>query len=273
MRIRTIKPEFFTHPGIQEAEAESGLPLRVAYIGLWCAADREGRFKWDHKRLGVQILPYDAVDFSRVLDVLMSRGYIVKYTSGSGVYGWIPSFSKHQIVNNKERASELPEPNRDIALTASSNECNASATRELRDGIVNGTPLSQDQGEGKGKERKGTVPQRELFDDQSDHYVITQSIGRLYKEVTGEDYAFNTRFAGRLKTFLAGWKGTADEWLDRYKEALEYGTAKFSSHCKNAANPVYLCDHWLEVSAEIAKLKEDGSSQTSKPKPAFSRTL
>ena len=68
MRIRTVKPEFFTHEGLFELEKETGLPIRVAFAGLWCAADREGRFKWEPRRLGVQILPYDQVDFSRVLD-------------------------------------------------------------------------------------------------------------------------------------------------------------------------------------------------------------
>lgn len=62
MRIRTIKPEFFNHEAIFELEKSTKLPLRLAYIGLWCAADREGRFKWEPRRLGVQIMPYDGVD-------------------------------------------------------------------------------------------------------------------------------------------------------------------------------------------------------------------
>ena len=87
MRIRTIKPEFFTHDGIFEAEEETGLPLRLAYIGLWCAADREGRFRWEPRRLRVQILPYDDVDFSRVLDALVTRGFLVKYASEGREFG------------------------------------------------------------------------------------------------------------------------------------------------------------------------------------------
>jgi hypothetical protein len=127
MRIRTIKPEFFTHDRLFEAELEHKMPLRIAFAGLWCAADREGRFKWEPRRLGVQILPYDGVDFSRVLDALVTRGFLVKYATEAGDFGWIPGFSRHQIVNNKERASELPEP----ILEADSNAC---STRESRDG-------------------------------------------------------------------------------------------------------------------------------------------
>jgi len=113
MRIRTIKPEFFNHEGIFDAEHETKLPLRLAFIGLWCAADREGRFKWESRRLKTQIMPYDSCDFSRVLDALTTRGFIVKYATESGEYGCIPSFNRHQVINNRERDSELPEPNDD----------------------------------------------------------------------------------------------------------------------------------------------------------------
>lgn len=108
MRIRTIKPEFFMHDGLFEAERESKLPLRVAFVGLWCAADREGRFRWEPRRLGAQILPYDDIDFSRVLHALVTRGFLVQYRVGDACFGAIPSWKRHQIVNNKERPSEIP---------------------------------------------------------------------------------------------------------------------------------------------------------------------
>jgi len=138
MRIRTIKPEFFTHDGIFEAEEETGLPLRLAYIGLWCAADREGRFRWEPRRLRVQILPYDDVDFSRVLDALTTRGFLVKYASDGREFGAIPSFPRHQIINNRERESELPEP-------LSINIIDACPTRAPRDPHAG-------KAEGKGRE-------------------------------------------------------------------------------------------------------------------------
>jgi len=94
MRIRTIKPEFFLHEGLFEAERATKLPLRLAFAGLWCAADREGRFKWEPRRLGVQILPYDNADFARVLDALATRGFIRKYALGTAEYGVIPSFTR-----------------------------------------------------------------------------------------------------------------------------------------------------------------------------------
>jgi len=109
-RIRTIKPEFFRHEGLYEAEIKTKLPLRIAYAGLWTSCDREGRFKWRPRQLKLDSLPYDDVDFSRVLDALESRGFLVKYEVEGDQYGAIPSWKTHQVINNKEMASVLPEP-------------------------------------------------------------------------------------------------------------------------------------------------------------------
>ena len=104
MRIRTIKPEFFTHEGLYELEKETKLPIRVAFAGLWCVADKAGRFKWEPRRIGIAILPYDGIEFSRVLDALLTRGFVVKYTSGTCDYGWIPSFKRHNLSTTRKKS-------------------------------------------------------------------------------------------------------------------------------------------------------------------------
>jgi hypothetical protein len=132
MRIRTVKPEFFLHDGLFDLEHETGLPIRVAFIGLWCAADREGRFRWEPRRLGALILPYDGVDFSRVLDALVTRGFLVRYTSQGHDFGCIPTFSRHQIVNNRETPSSIPTPpdqNEIAVLTRATRVPDACPTR------------------------------------------------------------------------------------------------------------------------------------------------
>ena len=156
MRIRTIKPEFFHHEGLFEAEAETKLPLRVAFAGLWCIADRQGRFKWEPRRIGVQVLPYDGVDFSRVLDALATRAFVLKYRVGDACFGWIPSFLKHQVINNRESESVLPDPEGNIEETpTNTEESDASATREPREDHA----CSK---EGKGREGKEGVVSRQL---------------------------------------------------------------------------------------------------------------
>ena len=161
MRIRTIKPEFFHHEGLFEAELETKLPLRVAFAGLWCIADREGRFKWEPRRIGVQVLPYDGVDFSRVLDALATRGFVLKYRVGDACFGWIPSFLKHQVINNRESQSILPDPEGNIEQTPiNTEEIDACPTRAPRDDHAG-------QGEGKGREGNGKegVSQKALSPD------------------------------------------------------------------------------------------------------------
>jgi hypothetical protein len=143
-RIRTIKPEFFKHEALFEAEIETGLPLRLAYIGLWTQCDREGRFLWRPRPLKLDVLPYDDVDFSRVLDALAARGFVVKYVSEGREIGWVPSFQRHQVINNRESTSSLPPPPENIE------EFDASGTRGSR--VEHAA-----SGEGKGKEGKGTV--------------------------------------------------------------------------------------------------------------------
>ena len=149
MRIRSIKPEFFHHEGLFEAELETKLPIRVAFAGLWCIADREGRFKWEPRRIGVQVLPYDGVDFSRVLDALTTRAFVLKYRVGDACFGWIPSFLKHQVINNRESESILPDPEGNIEETPiNTDEFDACPTRAPRDDHAG-------QGEGKGREGNG----------------------------------------------------------------------------------------------------------------------
>lgn len=143
-RIRTVKPELFRHEGLFEAEQKSKLPLRLAYIGLFTCCDREGRFKWKPRVLKLDVFPFDDIDFSRVLDALVTHGFILKYQFESEIYGCIPSWAQHQVVNNKESASNLP-----------SLEESTTYTREERVEDASVTPLFLPQGEGKGKERKG----------------------------------------------------------------------------------------------------------------------
>jgi hypothetical protein len=147
-RIRTIKPEFFTHEELFDLEEKEGLPVRLAFIGLWTICDREGRFKWRPRSIKAQILPYDNVDFSRVLDALATRGFVVRYASEGVDYGYVPGFSRHQVVNFKEAQSTLPEPTETNDFVSIPRVVDACPTRAER---VAYSP----SGEGKGREEEG----------------------------------------------------------------------------------------------------------------------
>ena len=145
-RIRTIKPEFFLDERLADLEHETGLPLRLAFAGLWTQADREGRFEWRHRRLKAAILPYDNVDFGAILEALSSAGFVARYTPAGGqepgFFGWIPGFLNHQSINHKEAPSKLPEPPQDCSGFSRVNH--ACGTRD-----------GNSRGERKGKEGKG----------------------------------------------------------------------------------------------------------------------
>ncbi|MEE9451743.1 MAG: hypothetical protein V3V61_03190 [Gammaproteobacteria bacterium] len=110
MPIRTIKPSLPRHIGLFEAEEECGLPLRLAFTYLLLCGDREGRFRWQPRELKLDIMPYDDIDFSRVLEALADYKFITKYQHGEEFYGWVPTWHKHQRINSRAPASQLPAP-------------------------------------------------------------------------------------------------------------------------------------------------------------------
>ncbi len=109
-RIRTVKPDLFRHEALYEAEMRYQLPLRFAFIGLFTCCDREGRFRWRPRQLKLDVLPYDEMDFSIILNALAEVGFIEKYAAQGEEYGYIPSWHRHQVLNNKEKKSDYPVP-------------------------------------------------------------------------------------------------------------------------------------------------------------------
>ncbi len=107
-RIRTIKPELSRHEVLFEAGLSTGLPLRFAFVMLLTCCDREGRFRWQPRVLKLDILPYDECDFECVLHALWRIGLIECYEHRAQLYGCIPTWHKHQRINQKEPASVLP---------------------------------------------------------------------------------------------------------------------------------------------------------------------
>ncbi len=131
VKMRPIKPGFLKDHGLFAGEIETGLPLRVAFAGLLACTDREGRFRWRSAELKLDCLPFDDVDFGAVLDALAARGFLVKYAAGGEVFGHVPTWRDHRVINSMERASELPEPSASTTLAVAD---------EGRDGESLGAP-------------------------------------------------------------------------------------------------------------------------------------
>lgn len=228
-RIRTIKPSFFRHEELFEAEKSSGLPLRVAYAGLWTAADREGRFAWKPRALKLDCLPYDECDFSAVLDELAARGFIKKYEIEGQSYGYIPSWKDHQVINNRERESDIPEPR----------VVHASSTRQ-------GPAQAEGKGreeEGKGTDSGATAPRardvekipKKVSRPLPDNYQIPSAVNTRALELglsNSEIAREHTKFCNHAKQTdrrCAEWAPAEETWMIGAAERLGKQPASNSS--------------------------------------------
>ena len=128
-RIRTIKPEFFTSEDIVSLTPLS----RLFYVSLWCEADREGRLSWNTRTLKLRYFPADDCDIDTMAQELIAAKLIELYEVDGRLYAQIPSFAKHQVINNREAQSTIPARVKD------------ASTRVQGEG----------RKEGKGKEGKG----------------------------------------------------------------------------------------------------------------------
>ena len=103
-RIRTIKPEFFTSEDIVALS-----PLaRLLYIACWCESDRAGRFEWRPGTLKLRYFPGDACDIDTLATELLDRQLVRVYEVDGRFFAEIPSFTRHQIINNRESPSTIP---------------------------------------------------------------------------------------------------------------------------------------------------------------------
>jgi hypothetical protein len=169
-RIRTVKPGLFRHEALFDAEQQSGLPLRLAFVGLFTVADREGRFRWRPRHLKLDVLPYDSVDMEAVLKALEAAGFICAYEVEGERLAFIPSWQRHQVINNRESPSELPPPVDHGSALQDSRDSDACATRAQHVPHASGTPAApaadatpkpqvraQAEGEGEQEEEQRTT--------------------------------------------------------------------------------------------------------------------
>lgn len=120
MRARNIKPGFFIDSDLSEVDFAS----RLLFIGLWCYADREGRFIWKPKQIKASIFPYDNVNIEKLLSNLMSL-HVITFHDG---IGYVEGFKKHQNPHPHEAKSTLPEKPEQIQchdMSCNATKCNA----------------------------------------------------------------------------------------------------------------------------------------------------
>ena len=108
-RIRTIKPEFFSH----EELASKSPHARLLAIGLLTLADCEGRLRWVPMQVHSQVFPWEAtVKIEELLGELLDVGYLFHYEVEGKRYVEIVNFTKHQRLSGKEAKYESRLPAR-----------------------------------------------------------------------------------------------------------------------------------------------------------------
>ena len=100
MRIRQLRPEFFTDPVTGRLPA----PVQVAYIGLWCVADDAGWLDWDVPQIGALLYPYKSVHARETLIVkagaaLVAVGRLSVLDCGCAR---IPTMPAHQKIGGNK---------------------------------------------------------------------------------------------------------------------------------------------------------------------------
>jgi len=239
-RIRTIKPDFFRHEQLYQAEVETGLPLRVAYAGLWTVADRRGRFRWRPNVLKLDVLPFDNVDFSRVLHALTTRGFLVRYASQGCEYGSIPSFESHQAINNRESESIIPsvddegseildfEPESSQNTTSAPRVPHACPTRHDLD-------IGEREGKGKGKGIYISTRRADFSDDLLPEETIPLSENPSLNQPP-QSVKPVRRYDDEWKAFRFAYPKRSGA-LD-----LKKGEEKFMALCRSGTDPTAIID-------------------------------
>lgn len=219
---------------------------RLAYIGLWGHADREGRLKDRPVRLKARILPFDDVDMNALLDEMARHGFIRRYTVGDMPLIHIRTLTEHQQLSPREPDSRLPPP----------------PDQKSTDQAV--LEHGQERQEGKGKEGNGKGTEGTRTPSAADvvtlwNQLVTPPIPQVTKLTADRTAKINAR----LKEFpdLASWR-TVITWLNRQDWCRACGTGEHPNWTASL-------DWLVKNDGQIARYLERAS--TAMP-PAVART-
>ncbi|WP_394065404.1 hypothetical protein [Alcaligenes sp. WGS1538] len=247
-RIRTIKPEFFTSEDIVSLSPLS----RLFYVSLWCEADREGRLEWKPRTFKLRYFPGDDCDIDQMCNDLIEAGLVVIYEVDGKQYAEIPTFTEHQIINNRESESKIP--------SRVTGTFDASGTRE-----------SGEKAEGKGKEGKGKEGREGNMGSSDDDLAGSddpavpacphQAIIDLYHRLVPTGVQVRVWGEDRQKLLRARWREDASrqslDWWERffgYIAQSEFLTGQ--SQAAAGRDPFVVSLDWLVSPRNFAKAIE-----------------
>lgn len=244
MRIRTVKPEFWT----DEKTGTLSLPAALLFLAMFNLADDKGRLRGVPSLLKAQAFPYrPEIDIEAALSELLGRKLVRPYKVGGQSYLEIVNFLKHQVINKPSKKKLLPGPQ--AGETIEQSEHLGSPTEILHEhyGSVqlaltepSGSTTPRKGREGKGKERKGKElntlsPQKPATSEQPSkssekektdkreaaefYKSLKTALEASYKQKRGEDYLFaHGKDGNALKRLLGSF--TPETILERWERGL-----------------------------------------------------
>jgi len=96
MRIRQVRPEFFTDPTTSRLSVD----VRLTYIGLWCVADDAGWLEFNAEHIAAMLYPYESIRvrthrLEKSKAELEAAGRLVLHDCGCAQ---IPTLEHHQKI-------------------------------------------------------------------------------------------------------------------------------------------------------------------------------
>jgi hypothetical protein len=183
VRIRSIKPEYFSHPEVTRCS----IPARLLLISLFTQADDEGRlYDQPRKIAGLAFGESDVIDAEDLLRELAGQGRIQRYAADDKRVIQVVNFKRHQRIDRANK-SVIPGP-RSFA---------ASSTNDRR--ALDEPSLLEGKGrEGIGKEGNGSHIATTSRSRQKD------PIFEAFCEVTNNDWhEFSGKRRGEINGMVA----------------------------------------------------------------------
>lgn len=242
-RIRSIKPEFFRHEGLQDLEAanQGAYPMMV-FAGLWGHCDKAGRFEWKPRTLKLDILPFLEFDMAITLAILEDGGFVKSYEVDGKKYGLIQTFSEHQRVSGKE----AQEPEKYPAPIEKQKGSNGEAT-EKHSGEQEGKGREEEREE-EGKREKvpptGDTPVKFSPEDLSVAEQIFEDVKRVAKSAK----ANLPKWAETIRLMRERDSHSHDEILTTFTWAN-----RDSFWQANILSPDKLRDKWATLEAQMGR--------------------
>jgi hypothetical protein len=228
-RIRTVKPDFFTHEELQDLESKHpGKYPMFVFQGLWTISDSKGRFKYKPRSIKLQVLPFLDFDMAETLTILEQAGYIQVYEVDGEQYGLVKTFEKHQRITGKEatEGEKYPPP---TSEAQGSNQGNNGETSENNPDAQEEEREKEGKGKGKEEERIGENPAPPPPEIPATFQNLTEYF------VNQQKFRFEVVHSAKVVDMLKSWV-KAGATMEDVTQAVIYANAKNKGRPNN---PLY----------------------------------